>query len=100
MQIQPPRQADTNEGPPMDEGNRPAGALSEVVVHINKALDGDRRDDFEQALRDIRGVLDLSFCRTRHHLVIVQYLPEIVSSVDLIGHVRRLAGQAQLVGPI
>jgi hypothetical protein len=100
MYTQSPPQAATTEEPPTHAGNRPAGSLAEVVVHVNEALDGDRCEVFEQEMRDVRGVLDLSFCRTRHHLMIVQYLPEVVSSVDIIGHIRRLAGEAQLIGPI
>ena len=85
---------------PLGSVNSPTGGLTEVVVHINEELDEERRDAFEQALRVMRGVLDLTFCRNRHHLMIVQYQPALVSSGQLIEQVRRLAGQAQLIGPI
>lgn len=84
----------------IDPGMHPQGRLSEVVIHVNDALDEEQREAFEQALRGMRGILDLSFCRNRHHLMIVQYQPDMVSSGTLIEQVRLLAGPAQLIGPI
>ena len=85
---------------PLGPVNSPSVGLTEVVVHINEDLGEERRDTFEQALRAMRGILDLTFCRNRHHLLIVQYQLELVSSATLIEQVRRLAGDAQLIGPI
>ncbi|MGD2137607.1 MAG: hypothetical protein PVJ66_01420 [Gammaproteobacteria bacterium] len=80
--------------------NSLAGAVTEVVVHIDGELDEEQREEFEQEMRSRRGILDLSFCPNRHHLMIVQYQPALLSSGQLIEQVRRLTGQAQLIGPI
>jgi hypothetical protein len=84
----------------IEPGKHASGRLAEVVVHIDEDLADEQREILEQDLRTLRGILDLSFCRNRHHLMIVQYQPEMVSSTRLIEQVRRLAGRAQLIGPI
>jgi hypothetical protein len=80
-----------------DQGKRLSGRLTEMVVHINDELDEHRREALEQ---EMRGILDLCFYPGRHHLMIVQYQPDMVSSTALIDRVKQLAGPAQLVGPI
>jgi hypothetical protein len=100
MHDQQMKQAGLNTVRTIDRGEHQDVRLAELVVHVNDDIDEEQCEDFEQEMRSMHGVLDLSFCRNRHHLMIIQYHPELVTSCTIIEQVRRLAGMAQLIGPI
>lgn len=70
----------------------------EVVIHVNSALDEGTSGPLLTCLREIPGVIQVSFDPKQEHLVVVQYQPNITSSKELLQSVLKSGHQAQLIG--
>lgn len=72
--------------------------INDVVIHVNEALDSHKRQDLEDQMREIDGVIAPRFNDRRPHLMIVAYDPERISTGELLNQVRRQGYHAQHCG--
>jgi len=72
--------------------------INDVVIHVNEALDPHKRQDLEDQMREIDGVIAPRFNESRPHLMIVAYDPERISTGELLNQVRRQGYHAQHCG--
>jgi hypothetical protein len=73
-------------------------SLSDVLIHIDEALDLGRRQDLETQLRAIDGVISVKNPEDRPHLTLVEYIAAKVNAQHLLQIVRGEGVHAELVG--
>lgn len=71
-----------------------------LVIHVNDTLGDARRSDLESALASRYGINGARFNATRPHLLLVDYDPQQINSLEVLHQVRRQNVRAQLIGPI
>lgn len=71
-----------------------------LVIHISDTLGDARRGDLENALNSRYGINMARFNASRPHLLLVDYDPTQINSLDILHQVRRQNVRAQLIGPI
>jgi len=72
--------------------------LADVVVHIDQALERERRTEIEEQLRAIDGVVSVHNPDDKPHLAIVEYNPEKTSGAVILNTVTVQGVRAELVG--
>jgi len=72
--------------------------LADVMVHIDEDLDKERRQDIEEVLRAIEGVVSVANHDKTPHLSVIEYNPEKTSSQQLINCVIGQGVHAELIG--
>jgi len=72
--------------------------LADVTIHIDKDADATTRENVENGLRIINGVVSVHMPADKPHLIVVEYDPEITNSAHLLTMVKELAGHAELIG--
>jgi hypothetical protein len=72
----------------------------ELIVHINEALDEERRNGLVEKISQDSGIFSVEFTPLRHHLVRVRYDRKAVQSMDILNKIKDQNVNAQLVGPI
>jgi len=71
-----------------------------LVLHIDDTLGETHRNDIEVALESEQGVSSAHFTERRPHLMVVEYDPELTSSVHILEKVTGHRVRAELIGPI
>lgn len=72
--------------------------ISDTVIHVSDSLNPRQRQDLEEDLRAVAGVIAPRFNPGKDHLLLVAYDPEKTSATALLGRVRERDCQASLVG--
>lgn len=72
--------------------------LADVVVHIDEALERERRTEIEEQLRAIDGVISVHNPDEKSHLAIVEYNPDKTTSGVILNTVTIQGVHAELVG--
>lgn len=72
--------------------------LADVVVHMDQALDHERRSEIEEQLRAIDGVVSVRNTDERPHLALVEYNPDKTTSAVILSTVTAQGVHAELVG--
>ena len=71
-----------------------------LVIHVDDMLGDDRRSDLEMALSNRAGINDAYFNASRPHLLLVNYDPRQINSLEVLNQVQRQNVRAQLIGPV
>ena len=74
--------------------------LADIVLHVDEEMGEQARGALEDALRQREGVVSVRFntTATHPHLVVVEYVPEKVSSQDLLGIVKNQGYHGEMLG--
>lgn len=72
--------------------------VSDILIHINDTLSDLQRENLEDAMRQIDGVVAPRFNPGKDHLLLVAFNPELTSSAALLDRVQSAGYRAQLVG--
>jgi Glu-tRNA(Gln) amidotransferase subunit E-like FAD-binding protein len=72
--------------------------MADVVIHINEAVEHDRRVEIADAIRDHVGVMGVAHHDEKPHLLIVEYDPAQAHATDLLKVALDQGVHAQLVG--
>jgi len=72
----------------------------EIVVHIDEMLEEQGRNELVNTLVMAEGIKSAEFCPLRHHLLLVQYSKDLMSSQDVLGEVTSQSVHAELIGPV
>jgi hypothetical protein len=73
---------------------------TDLLIHVNEALNEDQRKKVVTVLEEIDGVLSAEFSPQRWHLLIVWYDTNFASSRALLDELSRQDLNVQLIGPL
>lgn len=73
---------------------------TEVVIHLSDLLNESAREALTEELENRQGIFTAVFTPSRHHLMLVQYDRNGMSSQDVLHLVKNRGGSARLIGPI
>ncbi len=76
--------------------NNPVG----IVIHINEDLQQEQINKLEISLGSDAGVKQARINRSRSHLMLVDYMPGIISARQVINYIKNKGYNAVLVGGI
>ena len=71
-----------------------------IVLHVDENLDEPRRDTISYTLESEQSIGSAHFTHGRPHLMIVEYDPDLTSSVSVLDSVKHQHVHAELIGPI
>ena len=71
-----------------------------IVVHINEDLEHEQITSLETSLGNDEGVKEARINRQRSHLMLVDYLPTVISARQVLNYIRNKGYNAVLVGGI
>jgi len=72
--------------------------LVDVTVHVDEDLDEQSRQNVEQALRDLNGVVSVHNDGHAHHLFVVEYNPDQLKAQHVLACVQGQGVHAELLG--
>ena len=72
--------------------------LADVTLHVDQDLDPAARAELEEKLRARDGVVSVHFNEQRPHLLVCEFVPEKVTTMDLLSIVRFQGYRGELVG--
>ena len=70
----------------------------EIILHINEELQSTQINNLESSLSNDNGITNARFNPNRNHLMLIDYLPEVISAREVLGYVQNRGYQAALVG--
>lgn len=70
----------------------------EIVLHINENLKIEQINHLESLLCSDNGVTDARVNLKRNHLMLVDYIPGLVTAQEVVNYVRDYGYRAELVG--
>ncbi len=71
-----------------------------IVVHINEELQHEQINKLETSLGSDAGVKEARINRDRSHLMLVDYMPGVITAREVINYVKNKGYNAVLVGGI
>lgn len=72
--------------------------LADVTIHIDETLNEEGKAKLEEAIRNRDGVVSVRINPDRPHLVVVEYNPKMIRSLDLLDISRFQGLHGELVG--
>jgi hypothetical protein len=72
--------------------------LADVTIHVDQDLDAATRADLEEKFRARDGIESIHFNEKRPHLLVCEFVPEKVSTMDLLSILRFEGYHGELVG--
>ncbi len=72
----------------------------EVVVHIDETLSSAVLEDLEHSLCDDFGIEKVHINPTRQHLMLVDFSPEAINSLQVLDYVKSKGVHAELIGGV
>ncbi|MCW8929852.1 MAG: heavy-metal-associated domain-containing protein [Gammaproteobacteria bacterium] len=72
----------------------------EIVVHIDETLSQPDLDELECSLCDDYGIEKVHINPTRRHLMLVDFSPENINSMQVLDYVKNKGVHAELIGGI
>jgi hypothetical protein len=72
----------------------------EIVVHIDESLSTPDLADLESSLCEDYGIEKVHINPTRQHLMLIDFSPEDVNSMEVLAYVKNKGVHAELIGGI
>lgn len=72
--------------------------LCDVLVHIDETLSAVQKNELEEGMRNLPGVIAPRFNTGQDHLMLIAFNSDQVNYASLLGRVRAYGYQAQLIG--
>lgn len=72
--------------------------LCDVLVHIDETLSAVQKNDLEEDMRELNGVVAPRFNPGQDHLMLVAFDSDSVNYASLLGRVQAHGYSAQLIG--
>ena len=69
-----------------------------IILHINEDLQSAQINNLESSLGNNNGITKARFNTKRNHLMLVDYMSDVVSAREVLGYVHNHGYQASLVG--
>lgn len=71
-----------------------------IVVHINEKLEQEQINHLETSLGSDAGVKEARINRERSHLMLVDYMPGVITAREVVNYIKNKGYNAVLVGGI
>ena len=71
-----------------------------IVVHINEELQQEQITSLETSLGKDAGVKEARINRSRSHLMLVDYMPGVITAREVLSYIKNKGYNAVLVGGI
>ncbi|MFN2206764.1 MAG: ATP-binding protein [Candidatus Promineifilaceae bacterium] len=72
--------------------------FAEVTLHIDEDTSHDERESFRDVLLAMGGVSAAAYHDEKPHLVLIEYNPEVVNSIEFVNTAKKQGLRAELIG--
>ncbi|MEN8212798.1 MAG: ATP-binding protein [Pseudomonadota bacterium] len=72
--------------------------LVDIIIHVDENIDHDHRQSLADKVREMTGIVVARLDDAKPHLMIVEYDPDAVKSIDILECVKSDGVHAELVG--
>lgn len=72
--------------------------MSGVTLHIDENTTHDQRETFRSTLLDLDGVMAAAYHDEKPHLMLIEYDPKIVKSIEFVHAAKNSGFHAELIG--
>ena len=72
--------------------------MVDVTLHIDEATTHEQREDFRDVLLALDGVMAAACHDEKPHLMLIEYDPEIINSIEFVNAAKRSGFHAELIG--
>jgi len=72
--------------------------LAEVTVHIDESTSHDEREKFRDVLLAMDGVLAAACHDEKPHLLLIEYNPDVINSIEFVNTAKEHGLHAELAG--
>ena len=72
--------------------------LAEVTLHIDEDTSHDERESFRNVLLAMDGVMTAAYHDEKPHLILIEYNPDAINSVEFVNAVKVHGRHAELIG--
>jgi len=72
--------------------------LAEVTVHIDESTTHDEREKLRDVLLAMDGVIAAAYHDERPHLLLIEYNPDAINSIEFVNAAKKQDLHAELIG--
>lgn len=72
--------------------------LAEVTLHIDENTSHDEREKFRDVLLSMDGVMAAAFHDEKPHLMLIEYNPDAINSIEFVDAAKKQSLHAELIG--
>ena len=72
--------------------------MVDVTLHIDENTTHDQREEFRDVLLALDGVMAAACHDEKPHLMVIEYDPEIINSIEFVNAAKRSGFHAELIG--
>jgi len=72
--------------------------MSGVTLHIDEDTTHDQREAFRSILLDLEGVMAAAYHDEKPHLMLVEYDPKTIKSIEFVNAAKKSGFHAELIG--
>jgi hypothetical protein len=72
--------------------------LAEVTLHIDEDTSHDERESFRDVLLAMNGVMAASHHDEKPHLMLIEYNPDVIHSIEFVNAAKTHGLHAEMVG--
>jgi hypothetical protein len=72
--------------------------LAEVTLHIDEGTTHDERENFRDVLLAMDGVMTASYQDKTPHLMLIEYNPDAINSIEFVNAAKKHGLHAELIG--
>jgi hypothetical protein len=75
-----------------------SNSMAEVTLHLNEDTSHDERELFRDAILGLDGVLAAACHDEKPHLMLIEYDPDTINSMEFVNTAKNKGFHAQLIG--
>jgi hypothetical protein len=72
--------------------------LAEVTFHIDEGTSHEEREKFRDVLLSMGGVMAASYHDEKPHLMLIEYNPDVINSIEFVNAAKKHGLHAELIG--
>lgn len=72
--------------------------LAEVTLHIDETTSHNDRESFRDTLLGMEGVIAAAYHDERPHLILIEYNPDTLKSLEFVQAAEKIGLHAELIG--
>jgi hypothetical protein len=72
--------------------------LADVTLHIDETTTHNDRESFRDALLGMEGVIAAAYHDERPHLMLIEYNPDTLKSIEFVQAAEKIGLHAELIG--
>jgi len=72
--------------------------MVDVTLHIDEDTTHDQREEFRNTLLALEGVMAAACHDEKPHLMLIEYDPELIDSIEFVNAAKKSGFRAELIG--